>query len=290
MHSCEVFVGRHSNWIFFFLLPLHPRSYSCSSPVRRACRSKMYGSKKKKKKKRQKQKQKMREQSWGVDVNAKLPKYNALTDPNLRHHFESRKIQSHLLKSGLIDHQGRVVDVDAAKSKLAVIEREFRNAEKSEFQRMRDEAEMRRRVQKKRHEALEISRRQEMIAKVHEDRKIRRAILKIQKDQVYTPPPLSSKKKAKPKVRSSDRLPPVKVDFVCIVTAAWTYFDFCFVSTFLSPAASTIRTHRRGSFSELFWRRWRALLFYDSSRMICHIRIALKVKKKKKKIDSVVDN
>lgn len=172
---------------------------------------------KKRKKKKQKQKLKAREQSWGVDINAKLPKYNALTDPNLRHHFESRKIQSHLLKSGLIDHQGRVIDIDAAKSKLAVIEREFRNAEKSEFQRMRDEAEMRRRVQKKRHEALEISRRQEMIAKVHEDRKIRRAILKIQKDQVYSPPThVSIAKKKKPKARSSDRLPPVKVDVFCL--------------------------------------------------------------------------
>ena len=142
---------------------------------------------------------KQREQSWGIDVNAKLPKYNALTDPNLKHHFENRKLQSHLLKSGLIDHQGRVIDVDKCKSKLAVIEREFRNAEKAEFQRMRDEAEMRRRVQKKRHEALEVSRRQEMIAKVHEDRKIRRAILKIQKDQVYTPPPISATKKRKNK-------------------------------------------------------------------------------------------
>jgi hypothetical protein len=146
---------------------------------------------KKTKKAEHKQKQ-IREESWGVDINAKLPKYNALTDPNLRHHFESRKIQSHLLKSGLIDYQGRVIDIDASKSKLAVIEREFTNAEKAEFQRMRDEAEMRRRVQKKRHEALEVSRRAEMIAKVHEDRKIRREILKIQKDQVYTPPPASA--------------------------------------------------------------------------------------------------
>lgn len=171
----------------------------------------MYGSKKKRSKKKAKQQKKIREESWGVDVNAKLPKYNALTDPNLRHHFESRKRQTHLLKSGLIDYQGRVIDIDASKSKLAVIEREFRNAEKSEFQRMRDEAEMRRRVQKKRHEALEISRRQEMIAKVHEDRKIRRAILKIQKDQVYTPPPVAMHKKKKSQARSTDRLPPVQV-------------------------------------------------------------------------------
>ena len=179
----------------------------------------MYGNARRKKStKKKKQRNKVREQSWGVDVNAKLPKYNALTDPNLRHHFESRKIQTHLLKSGLIDYQGRVIDVDASKSKLAVIEREFRNAEKAEFQRMRDEAEMRRRVQKKRHEALEVSRRQEMIAKVHQDRKIRREILKIQKDQVYTPPPVATKKKKQPQARrSSDRLPPVQVgEFGCL--------------------------------------------------------------------------
>lgn len=167
----------------------------------------MYGAKRKKK--AQKKLKKQREQSWGVDVNAKLPKYNALTDPNLRHHFESRKIQNHLLKSGLIDHQGRVIDVDKSKSKLAVIEREFRNAEKAEFQRMRDEAEMRRRVQKKRHEALEVSRRQEMIAKVHEDRRIRRAILQVQKDQVYTPPPISKTTRAKTKKKPT-RLEPIR--------------------------------------------------------------------------------
>jgi hypothetical protein len=152
----------------------------------------MDGTKPPKKSKKVKKILQTREQSWGVDVNAKLPKYNALTDPNLQHHFESRSLQSHLLKSGLIDHQGRVIDIEASKSKLAVIEREFRNAEKAEFQRMQDEQEMRRRVQKKRHEALEVSRRQEMIAKVHEDRAIRKAILKIQKDQVYTPPPAAT--------------------------------------------------------------------------------------------------
>jgi hypothetical protein len=190
-----------------------------ASWLRRSARDrllKMSGRKSKKTEHKQKQ---VREESWGVDVNAKLPKYNALTDPNLRHHFESRKIQSHLLKSGLIDYQGRVIDIDASKSKLAVIEREFTNAEKAEFQRMRDEAEMRRRVQKKRHEALEISRRAEMIAKVHEDRKIRREILNIQKDQVYTPPPASagSATKKPPQARSSSRLPRL----ACNSCSAW---------------------------------------------------------------------
>ena len=35
-------------------------------------------------------------------LNDKLPKYNALVDPNLRHHFESRARQKQLLKIGLV--------------------------------------------------------------------------------------------------------------------------------------------------------------------------------------------
>ena len=62
----------------------------------------------------------------------KLPKYNGLYDKNLRHHFENRRIQSHLANLGLIDSEGRVVDLDKAKGKVAIILQEFKNAERAE--------------------------------------------------------------------------------------------------------------------------------------------------------------
>ncbi|EEY55798.1 uncharacterized protein PITG_09781 [Phytophthora infestans T30-4] len=45
----------------------------------------------------------------------RLPQYNALLDRNLRHHFESRPLQSHLNELGLIDQRGRIVDLDKQK-------------------------------------------------------------------------------------------------------------------------------------------------------------------------------
>ena len=103
-------------------------------------------------------------------LNDKLPKYNALVDPNLRHHFESRARQRQLLQIGLvrkfscargrsqkytpdhtgticfayqIDYEGRVIDLDKNKAKVAIIEKEFELAEREEFQRMQEEQEMR---------------------------------------------------------------------------------------------------------------------------------------------------
>ena len=63
---------------------------------------------------------KMKEREKQFDMRftlGKLPKYNGLYDKNLRHHFENRRIQSHLANLGLIDSEGRVVDLDKAKGK-----------------------------------------------------------------------------------------------------------------------------------------------------------------------------
>lgn len=69
--------------------------------------------------------------------------YNALRDPNMRHYFQNRAVQSHLYKTGQIDKSGRVIDFERNKSKLHIIEQEFKAAEKVEFWRKREEEEMR---------------------------------------------------------------------------------------------------------------------------------------------------
>jgi hypothetical protein len=59
------------------------------------------------------------------------------------------------------------------KAKLSIIEQEFSHAEKSEYWRQKEEEEMRRRVQLKRHQMLDQVRRDDKLIKMKEDRKIR---------------------------------------------------------------------------------------------------------------------
>ena len=104
----------------------------------------------------------------GFDVKAKVgtrmrTEYNALHDPNMRHYFENKNVQSLLYSSGQIDKHGRVIDLDRQQSKLNILEREFRAAQKVEERRQQEEMDMRYRVQKKRFEELERSRREEAI-------------------------------------------------------------------------------------------------------------------------------
>lgn len=111
----------------------------------------------------------------------RLPDYNALIDRNLRHHFENRTLQSHLGGVGLIDQRGRVVDLDKHKSKLSIIEQEFRSAEQSEKRRVLDEDEIRRRVQLQRHDALQDARHKEKLLQLKEEKKIVREIVQAAK-------------------------------------------------------------------------------------------------------------
>ncbi|DBA01852.1 TPA: hypothetical protein N0F65_006000 [Lagenidium giganteum] len=111
----------------------------------------------------------------------KLPDYNALLDRNLRHHFESKTLQSHLNTLGLIDHRGRIVDLERQKSKLSIIEQEFKLAEKMERRREQEEEEIRRRVQMKRHDALEDARQRERLQQLKEEKRIAREIVQASK-------------------------------------------------------------------------------------------------------------
>ena len=58
------------------------------------------------------------------------------------------------------------MNLEKNKSKLQVIQHEFTQAEKLEYWRQKEEAEMRERVQKKRFEALERMKRQERIMRM----------------------------------------------------------------------------------------------------------------------------
>jgi hypothetical protein len=76
----------------------------------------------------------------------KLREYNALYDPNMRAFFESRNNQFFLYRTGQIDSNGRIIDLDRNKSKLSILEREFKEAEKIEEKRQKEEMEMRVRI------------------------------------------------------------------------------------------------------------------------------------------------
>jgi len=83
--------------------------------------------------------------------------YNALRDPNMRHYFQNRSVQTHLyhtgkdegaldpppVNAGQIDRAGRVIELEKNKSKLHIIEQEFKAAERNEFWRKKEEDDMR---------------------------------------------------------------------------------------------------------------------------------------------------
>ena len=61
----------------------------------------------------------------------------------MRHYFESPKIQKHLYETGQIDKYGRVINLEKNKTKLHILEREFKQAEKSEEAKHKEEMDMR---------------------------------------------------------------------------------------------------------------------------------------------------
>ena len=137
------------------------------------------------KKKRQQLLMKKREEGFVSNVrNERVPQYSALSDVNLRHYFENRKLQKHLYSTGLIDRTGRVIDMERHKGKIAIIEQEFKYAEKAEYMRQKEENDMRQRVQKKRHSALDEARKLERMAKMKEDRRIRQEIVRASREYI----------------------------------------------------------------------------------------------------------
>ncbi len=120
-----------------------------------------------------------REAGWQMNDlgKVKLNEYSSLYDPNMRHFFENKKVQTLLYETGQIDRHGRVIDLDKNKSKLHVLEREFDRAESIESNRQKDELEMRYRVQRKRFNELERVRKEEILQKLKHDRELSKEII-----------------------------------------------------------------------------------------------------------------
>jgi len=123
--------------------------------------------------------------SW--TSNNKVSEYNALFDPNMRHYFENKHVQSLLYNTGQIDRHGRVVDLKKNQGKIAVLDREFREAEKVEERRYREEMEMRYRVQKKRFDELERTRKEEVLLKLKQDHELSKEILTVMRGSTKAP-------------------------------------------------------------------------------------------------------
>jgi len=134
-------------------------------------------------KKREEDKNLEREKGFQLErlQHVRLTPYNALFDPNMRHFFENRKVQKILYESGQIDKHGRVVDEVKAKPKIKILEREFQQAEKIEELRQREELEMRYRVQRKRFNELDRTRKEEILAKLKMDRELSKEIINTMK-------------------------------------------------------------------------------------------------------------
>jgi len=107
----------------------------------------------------------------------KLTSYNALYDPNMRHYFENKHVQSLLYSTGQIDRHGRVIDLRKNAGKLAILDREFKEAEKVEERRYKEEMEMRYRVQRKRFAELERTRKEMILHKLKADHELSKDIL-----------------------------------------------------------------------------------------------------------------
>ena len=62
----------------------------------------------------------------------RLPEYNPLLDRNLSHFFCNPKVQRHLLTAGLIDRDGRILDLRRNRQRIHVLEQEYRAVERQE--------------------------------------------------------------------------------------------------------------------------------------------------------------
>ena len=114
---------------------------------------------------------------WSIDKEAHIPQYNALVDSNMRHYFESKAVQKHLMETAQIDSTGRILHLDRQRSKLNIIEREFERVDKEMHFKERDEADIRHRVQVRRMAMLEEFRRKERLERIKQDRSMCKEIV-----------------------------------------------------------------------------------------------------------------
>ena len=100
-----------------------------------------------------------------------LPRLGATVSGSVRRHDE-RRCQNKLI-GGL----------RCGRSKLNIIEQEFKYAEKTEFWRLKEEEEMRRTIQVKREQALLDAKRIERARRIKEENRIRKGIISAVKNQ-----------------------------------------------------------------------------------------------------------
>jgi hypothetical protein len=144
-----------------------------------------------------KRRAKKREEGFSLQFqNDRVPEYQALFDRNLRSHFENKRRQRELYSVGVIDKEGRVINLEKYKSKLFIIDQEFKAAEAREVRRQREEETTRALLRKKRHQALDETRRQEGLQKMKEDRKIRQVILRATRGETSVSPKRRSPKRS----------------------------------------------------------------------------------------------
>eukprot|EP01029_Cantina_marsupialis_P015856 TRINITY_DN349_c0_g1_i2.p1 TRINITY_DN349_c0_g1~~TRINITY_DN349_c0_g1_i2.p1 ORF type:complete len:175 (+),score=30.10 TRINITY_DN349_c0_g1_i2:38-562(+) len=127
-----------------------------------------------------------REKGFSLDTtSANLPVYDPLVDKNLQHFFENPSLQKQLMRAGMIDKAGNVIDYERNRSKLFIIEQEFIRAEKEELDRLREEVELKRQVQLKRFEALEEARMTEKRRRIRQDKQLTRKIIAASRGEMF---------------------------------------------------------------------------------------------------------
>lgn len=119
----------------------------------------------------------LKEREDGFDMNfgtrSKLPPYNALLDPNMRHYCENENVQAHLLRTGQIDAFGRIISLDNQRTRLRVIENEIARAEQFQQRLQKEEDRVRHSIQHERSREIERQRCLESVARSREEKQMR---------------------------------------------------------------------------------------------------------------------
>ena len=124
-----------------------------------------------------------------------LDAYDSLFDPALEGYFANPRIHGFLLDNGLIDREGKVIDVEANKAKLFIMEQELRNAEKAQWLALREEAQAEKRKAKAAAEAAALEAKARAVRERVLERRARRLEQKAARERIaptsfrpFTPP------------------------------------------------------------------------------------------------------
>jgi hypothetical protein len=124
----------------------------------------------------------MRALDFGVC--SKLPEYNSLLDSNMRHYFESKSVQSHLLQlqTRQVDEFGRIINLENHRSRLHVIEKEFHRGKQHEARMQKEEEHMRHLVRCERFREIEQQRDHEKVDRRREEKQLQLELDKAEQE------------------------------------------------------------------------------------------------------------